>query len=62
MGNARPCLVRLGDLEEARAEANRVLSAEPHFHLRVSLAPVATATPEVSAPIVAALKEAGLPE
>jgi adenylate cyclase len=56
------CLVRLGNLEEARLEANRVLSAEPHFHLRVSLAPVATGAPEVSAPIIAALKEVSLPE
>ena len=55
-------LVRLGNLEGARIEAARVLAMEPHFHFKVSMAHVATGAPRVSAPIAAALKEAGLPE
>jgi hypothetical protein len=43
-------------------EASRVLAMEPHFHCRVSLIQVAGGTPEVSGPILAALKEPGLPE
>ncbi len=56
------CLVRLGNLEEARTETKRVLAMEPHFRIRVSFAPVASGVPAVSAPILAALSEAGLPE
>jgi adenylate cyclase len=56
------CFVRLHKLEEARVEAKRVLAMEPHFHSRVSLIQVAASTPEVSGLILAALKEAGLPE
>ncbi|MGE5366177.1 MAG: hypothetical protein ACM3PO_02740 [Betaproteobacteria bacterium] len=44
------CLVRLGNLEEARAETKRVLAMEPHFRFRVSFAPVASGIPAVSAP------------
>jgi adenylate cyclase len=56
------CFVRLNKREEARVEANSVLAMEPHFHCKVSLIQVAAGTPKVSGPILAALKEAGLPE
>jgi hypothetical protein len=56
------CFVHLNQIEKARVEAKRVLSMEPHFHCRVSLIQVAASAPEVSNSILAALKEAGLPE
>jgi adenylate cyclase len=56
------CFVRLNKGEEARVEAKRVLAMEPDFHCRVSLIQVAASIPQVSGPILAALKEAGLPE
>jgi adenylate cyclase len=56
------CFVRLNKLDEARVEAKRVLAMEPHFHSRVSLIQVAASIPKVSGPVLAALKEAGLPE
>jgi tetratricopeptide (TPR) repeat protein len=56
------CLVRLNKGEEARVERKRVLAMEPDFHCRVSLIQVAASIPQVSGPILAALKEAGLPE
>jgi adenylate cyclase len=56
------CLVRLGNLEEARTEAKRVLALEPNFRLKASLAPVASGISEVSAPLLDAFKETGLPE
>ena len=56
------CFVRLNKLEEARVEVNRVLTMEPLFRSSVSLIQVAASTPEVSRPILAALKEAGFPE
>jgi adenylate cyclase len=56
------CFVRINKGEQARVEAKRVLAMEPHFHCRVSLLQVAASIPKVSGPILAALKEAGLPE
>ncbi len=56
------CFVRLEKPEDARIEANRVLTMEPHFHSRVSVIQVAASVPEVSGPLLAALIEAGLPE
>ena len=56
------CFVRLNKGEEARVEAKRVLAMEPHFHCKVSLIQVAASIPKVSGPILAALKQAGLPE
>ncbi len=56
------CFVRLSKFEEARVEAKRVLAIEPLFRSSVSVIQVAASTPEVSRPILAALKEAGFPE
>ncbi len=56
------CFVGQGKAKEALLQAKSVLSMEPHFHSRVSVIQVASSTPEVAAPLLAALRAAGLPE
>jgi len=56
------CYVCLGQLDEARKIAQRVLKIEPNMHFRVSIGIVAAGLPSDAEKVATALQEAGLPE
>jgi hypothetical protein len=56
------CQVRLGQPDEARKTAARVLEIEPDIHFRTSIGIVVAGQPSDAENVAAALLEAGLPE